>query len=158
VNNWKVIFATVVIFSAGVITGGLLVNYVQHPYHKPVRSKAVVNPPPRVAVTNSHPVDNVKPRLPESLSRQFLLKLDEVLALQPEQRESIQKIISEGQNQMRKVMQDARLEIREVLTPEQRQQFDELIKRPPRKPPAGTNAAPNVPAFPAAPVTNAPAL
>ncbi len=28
-NSWKVILATVVIFGAGVLTGGLLVNYVE---------------------------------------------------------------------------------------------------------------------------------
>ena len=51
-----------------------------------------------------------------------------------DQHEPIQKIINDGQNQMRKVVQDARLEIREVLTPDQRKQFDELMKRPFRKP------------------------
>ena len=32
-NSWKVILAAVVIFGAGVLTGGLLVNYVEpsHP-------------------------------------------------------------------------------------------------------------------------------
>ena len=34
-NNWKVIFATVVIFGAGVITGGLLVNYVNYSHGRP---------------------------------------------------------------------------------------------------------------------------
>ena len=53
---------------------------------------------------------------------------------------------------MRKVVQDARLEIREVLTPEQRKEFDELVKRPFRKPIFGTNAPP--PSRP--PPTNAP--
>ena len=35
-NNWKVIptivFATVLIFGAGVFTGGILVNYVKQPH------------------------------------------------------------------------------------------------------------------------------
>ena len=81
-----------------------------------------------------------KPRLPEVLSKQFLQRLDEDLQLTPEQHEAIQKIINDGQNQMRKVVQDARLEIREVLTAEQRKEFDELVKRPFRKPLFGTNA------------------
>jgi Spy/CpxP family protein refolding chaperone len=144
VNNWKVIFATVVIFGAGVITGGLLVNYVQHSNQKPQRPKAVApiaantvrtvttNQPPPVAETN-------KLRPPEILSKQFLQQLDDSLHLKTEQREAIQKIIGEGQNQIRKVVQDSRLEIREVLTPEQRKQFDELVKRPFRKPIYGTN-------------------
>ena len=44
---------------------------------------------------------------------------------------------------MHKVIQDARLEIREVLTPEQRKKFDELVKRPVHKPIFGTNAPAN---------------
>lgn len=149
-NNWKVIFATVIIFGAGVITGGLLVNYVQHSYKKPVRAKvtagAETRPPARAA-------DNTKIRPPEILSKQFLQQLDTSLHLEAEQREAVQKIISEGQNQIRKVIQDARLEIREILTTEQRRQFDELMKRPFRKPIFGTNAPPNLP-----PATNAPAI
>ena len=41
-NNWKVIFATAVIFGAGVVTGGLLVNYVtySHPKNNPRRPAA----------------------------------------------------------------------------------------------------------------------
>ncbi len=138
-NNWKVILATVVIFGAGVVTGGLLVNYVKPPHPKAARHLAearlsATNPPPRAA-------DAARPpHLPEILSRPFLQRLDEDLHLAPDEHEAIQKIISEGQNQMRKVIQDARLEIREVLTPEQRKQFDELVKRPFHKPIFDTNA------------------
>ena len=137
-NNWKVIFATVVIFGAGVITGGLLVNYVQHSNQKPQRPKPAAV---RAAATNQpvQSADTSKLRPPEILSKQFLQQLDESLRLKTEQREAIQKIITDGQNQIRKALQDARLEIREVLTPEQRQQFDELVKRPFRKPIYGTN-------------------
>ena len=152
-NNWKVIFATVVIFGAGVVTGGLLVNYVtySHPRNnfRHLTATAEVHPP----ATNQlpHLADAPKPRLPEVLSKQFLQRLDEELHLSPEEREAIQKIINDGQNQMRKVIQDARLEIREVLTPEQRKDFDELVKRPFHKPIFGTNAPAVLPS-----ATNAP--
>lgn len=136
-NNWKVIFATVVIFGAGVITGGLLVNYIQHSNKKPQRPKPVAAV--RLAATNQ-PGETTKLRPPEILSKQFLQQLDESLHLKNGQREAIQKIISEGQNQVRKALQDARLEIREVLTSEQRRQFDEMVKRPFRKPIYGTNS------------------
>jgi Spy/CpxP family protein refolding chaperone len=76
------------------------------------------------------------------LSNQFLQRLDAELHLTPEQRDAIQKIITDGQNLMHKTMLDARLEIREQLTPEQRSQFDELVKRPPHRPPNATNAPP----------------
>lgn len=138
-NNWKVIFATVVIFGAGVVMGGLLVNYVQHSHSKIIRHTAEVHPP----ATNPAPrqVETPKPqRPPEILSRSFLQQLTEVLHLKPDQHETIEKIINDGQNQMRKAIQDARLEIREVLTTEQRKQFDEVMKRPFHKTIFATNS------------------
>ena len=142
-NSWKVILATIVIYGAGVMTGGLLVNRVDHSRFRPSR-----RPEPPAASSNFNSQTNVQgqaasrsARLPEILSRQFLQQLDEELHLAPEQHEAIQKIITDSQNLMRKTMTDARLEIREQLTPEQRNQFDELVKRPPpRRPPGSTNA------------------
>jgi len=162
VNNWKVIFATVVIFASGVVTGGLLVNYVKRCTNKPIDKLAitsteirVINPtnpvahppapaPARVTapVASASAESNKPARLPEVLSKQFLERLNEDLHLNPSQRDAVQKIISEGQNQMRKTIQDARLEIREVLTADQRKEFDELMKRPFHKPIFGTNSAP----------------
>lgn len=144
-NDWKVIptivLATALIFGAGVFTGGLLVNQVQKTHAKPPRKPAPAAEA-RVTATNSPGTTNepAKLRPPEILSKRFLQQLDTDLALRPAQRDAIQKIIDEGQNQMRKAMQDARLEIREVLTPEQRVQFDDLVKRPFHKPLFTTNA------------------
>ena len=51
-NSWKVILATVVIFGAGVMTGGLLVNYVDHSHHpattrpKPHRARRKITTAP----------------------------------------------------------------------------------------------------------------
>ena len=141
-NNWKVIFATAVIFGAGVVTGGLLVNYVtySHPKNNFRRPAATAEGRP---ATNQTPrqADAAKPpRLPEILSRPFLQRLDEELHLTADQHDAIQKIINDGQNQVRKAIQDARLEIREVLTLPQRKQFDELVKRPFHRPIFDTNA------------------
>ena len=157
-NNWKVIFATAIIFGAGVITGGLLVNYVQHSQFKPVHpptakahsATTATNPLPRLA-------EVVKPRLPEILSKQFLQRLDDDLRLSPDQHEAVQKIILESQNAMRKIVQDARLEIRDAVTAEQRKQFDELMKHAFHKPLFGTNAAANLTNAPVT-VTNPPAI
>jgi uncharacterized membrane protein len=153
VNNWKVIFATVVIFGAGVITGGLLVDYVHNPRHKAPHKPAEASGA-HVSATNQvvHPPEISNPRPPETLSRQFLQQVDEALCLKPDQREAIQKIMSDGQNEIHKVIHDSRLEIREVLTPEQQKQFDELVKRPFRKPIFNTNNPAISP-----PATNAPA-
>ena len=144
-NNWKVIptivFATVLIFGAGVFTGGFLVNYVKQSHPKPAKRQAATvaptNTAPVVIATSPPPVKLPEP--PEILSRSFLQRLDTELRLTGEQREAIQKIINEGQNQMRKAMQDARLEIRELLSPDQLKQFDELMKRSFKKPIFGTN-------------------
>ena len=156
-NNWKVIFATAVIFGAGVITGGLLVNYVHNSRPKAVHKSAVEV---RAAATNQvvHPPETARPRPPEILSKAFLQRLDDDLRLGPDQHEAIQKIIGDGQNQMRKVIQDSRQQIREVLTPEQRKQFDELMKRAFRKAIFNTNSAPALPPATNSPATNALAI
>jgi hypothetical protein len=163
VNNWKVIFAAVVIFGSGVVTGGLLVNYVQRCTNKPIDKLAITSTevrvinsvtntnspvvrapaPPRVAASGAEPGKPGQTKLPEMLSKQFSERLNEELHLTQKQRESVQKIISEGQNQMRKTLQDTRLEIREVLTADQRKDFDELMKRSFHKPIFGTNGAPS---------------
>jgi uncharacterized membrane protein len=151
VNNWKVIFATAVIFGAGVVTGGLLVNYVERAHPRNPRhwesSGSTTNSGSQT--NNQTPSAPRLTRLPEILNKQFLQRLDEELHLTPEQREAVQKIITEGQNQMHKTIQDARLEIREQLLPEQRSLFDELVKRPPHRASNATNSPANGPASPA---------
>jgi Spy/CpxP family protein refolding chaperone len=161
VNSWKVILATIVIYGAGVMTGSLLVNHVEYSHprnsHRPETPGASGN---SISKTNNQGQQAPKPaRLPEMLSKQFLQRLDADLHLAPDQREAIQKIITDSQNLMHKTIVDTRLEIREQLTPEQRSQFDELVKRPPRRTPNSTNAPPVLPPAnaPAAP-TNAPAI
>ena len=163
-NDWKVIptivFTTVLIFGAGVFSGGFLVDYVKqsHP-HVSVVSVVKPHPAPAAPVTNSVPATNASPstvhpvKPPEILSKDFVQRLDTDLRLTKEEHEAIQKIVNDGQNEMRKVVQDARLEIREVLTQQQRDEFDSLMKRPFHKPLFSTNAPP---VTNAAPSTNAP--
>ena len=160
-NNWKVIptivLATVLIFGAGVFTGGMLVNFVKqgHPHQV---AKHPATPPNTPATNTVAPQVHPPVRPPEILSKDFLQRLDTELRLSKDEHEAIQKVISEGQNEMRKVVQDARLEIREVLTADQRQQFDDLMKRPFHKPLFNTNAPATIPppAPAPAPATNAP--
>jgi uncharacterized membrane protein len=156
VNNWKVIptivLATVLIFGAGVVTGGVLVNYVKQARPRLGAKRPLPAPPPVPAVTNDLAgVSSHAPNPPQILSKEFLKRLELDLQLTKDQQETIQKIISDNQNLMRKVVQDARLEIREALAPEQRTQFDEIIKRPFHKPLFATNAPTAV--LPAAPPT-----
>ena len=144
-NNWKVIptivLATVLIFGAGVFSGGILVNLVK-PAHGGKNSHLEMEAAGHsVSLMPTNAATKPNARLPEIFSRSFLQRLDEELRLTPDEHEAIQKIISDGQNLMRKVVQDSRLEIRERLTPEQRKQFDNLVKRAFHKPIFNTNAA-----------------
>jgi len=139
VNYWKVIVATAVIFGAGVFTGGLLVNYVHQTYQHPAAVHHPV-PAPTNAVASNPPG---APRLPEPLSKPFLPRLDELLHLSPDQHKAIEKIITDAQAQIHKCALDTKSAIRAELTPEQRDKYDDAMKRPVKRP-AGTNGMPNL--------------
>jgi hypothetical protein len=155
-NSWKVILATVIIFGAGVITGGLLVNHINDT--RPDYADQPPSGPNAHATANNYgPARSPEvplPRLTEKLSKDFVRRLDESLRLTPEQRAVIAKIVADGQErnhviwtnvspQMRKVIQDVNQQIRAELTPGQLKQFEELMKqRPPRRP-SSTNASSN---------------
>ena len=167
-NSWKIILAAVVIFGAGVLTGGLLVNYVEQSHPKDIqRPPGELNPHPQ-ANNRDHdqpdPQDLPKPRPPEILSKQFMQQLDKALHFTPEQRAAIAKIVTDGQErnheiwtnvapQFHKGLQDVRQQIREQLTPEQRKQFEELLKR---FRPAGRR--PQLPANPPSPTNKPPGM
>jgi hypothetical protein len=155
VNEWKVIFATVIIFGTGVIAGGLLVNYADLSHLKIAQAASAQmdasNSVPQI--TTNGPVKStnattIKGRSPEILSRQFVDRLDRDLQLSLDQRADIEKIIAEGQDEMRRavqnVRQDARQKIREKLNDAQKKQFDDLFKQfhPGKKTNSSTNAPP----------------
>ncbi len=163
-NFWKVIFATAVIFCAGVMTGGLLVNYVDHSHRGGRRAPAngEPHPPPEIRDTQSRSNSLPRPRPPEILSTNFVQHLDDSLQLTPDQRAAIGKIIADGQDrnraiwtnnsaQMRAVIQDVRHRVREALTADQQKQFDELMKRGPRRQQNSTNTPAGLSATNAAP-------
>lgn len=137
-NSWKVILATVVIFGAGVLTGGLLVNYVVHEHRN--------MPMPR-------------PPSPGMWRMEFLKHLDKKLKLTPQQHAAISKIIADGQERNREIwtniaapklreeMERVHQRIRAQLTPEQQKRFEEMIRpfaapHPPKPPPATNNVPP----------------
>lgn len=160
-NNWKlipsIVLATVLIFGAGVFTGGFLVHYVKLKPEAVKKSSPPENHAP-VSSTNCSPSStNLVVKSPSSpqeiLSKPFLIKLDEQLRLNGDQHKAIEKIINDGSDEMKKVVRDARLEIREVLTPEQLKQFDALMKPAAKKKPSAIPAT-NAPVPP--PATNAP--
>ena len=100
-NSWKVILAAVVIFGAGVLTGGLLVNYVDHSLLKNVRlpfAGARLQSQPG-GHDPLRPEEFPRPRSPEMLKKEFVERFDNALKLTPAQHDAIQKIIAEGQEQ-----------------------------------------------------------
>ncbi len=116
-----------VIFGAGVVTGGLLVQHV-HPARdrRPQRSGTAL----RMA----------QPPSPGLLRFEFLRRMERDLDLTAEQREPIDRILKEGQDRMKKLMETVEPrrreelkrtidEFRGVLTPEQQKRFDELLKQ-----------------------------
>ena len=125
-NTWKLILATMVIFGTGVVTGGLLVQHVQHGRdRRPQRPANAVRP--------------AQPSSPGVMRFEFLRRMERELDLTPQQREPIDRILQEGQERMKKLMETVEPrrreelkktieEFRAVLTPEQGKRFDDLQK------------------------------
>jgi Spy/CpxP family protein refolding chaperone len=127
VNSWKVILATMVIFGAGVVTGGLLVQHarlggVRHPQRA------------------SGAVHATQPSPAGVMRIEFLRRMERELDLVPVQREPIDKILKDGQERTKKLMDTVEPrrreefkrtleEFRAVLTPEQRSRFDGVVKQ-----------------------------
>jgi Spy/CpxP family protein refolding chaperone len=146
----------VVIFGAGVITGGLLVNHSDHTwFHHAAKSSAA-----RVAATNSvaSREGKLSSPLPAPLRRDFLNRLDHELKLTAAQRAHIEKIISDGQECTRSIWQEVEPEMHKTLmetkgkicselTPEQQARFDKVWKQHPRRGVARDNST-NAPASP----------
>ena len=121
-NAWKVIFATLVIFGAGMVAGNLLGR----------RTGPVDSAPAKQSdLSNANPSQL---RLWELLHR-----MDRELGLSSEQHENIEKIIAGSQErtrklwspiapEMRKETQGVCEEIREQLTPDQRKKFDTFAR------------------------------
>jgi Spy/CpxP family protein refolding chaperone len=151
VNAWKIILATLVIFVAGIITGASLVKFAQNrggrmnPRPQPEMNQ--LNNPVRPENPNrrNDPEFGNQPsqqpgQQPGLLNRQFVLGLDRQLKLTREQREKVEKLMVEGQErirqmrsklepEMRKEMHSVNEQIKTLLTPEQREQFERIMKQ-----------------------------
>jgi hypothetical protein len=133
VKIWKVIFATIVIFAAGALAGGILARNF--------RVSALASSPP----------------VPGVLSQErFQTRLKKELLLSADQTNRIDKIFGESNERIKilwgligpevqKERQEVRENIRAILNPGQREKFEQLLKEPPRRPdgqrrgPHGTN-------------------
>lgn len=152
-NVWKVVLATLVIFIAGIVTGVILVRIAQGPHvPRPWQMQRGPGDNSRVPSQPMNPPGSNFPNDPRSpgtqppglLSREFIQILERQLQLTPEQRERIGRIMVEGQERvrelrsridpdLRKELQQTKEQIRAVLTPEQREQFEQMMKRSPRR-------------------------
>lgn len=122
-NTWKVILATLVIFTTGIFTGGLLVKrFLPSPAQLPPR-----------------PVSEVLPGNPV-FRQETLRTMDQRLRLTPEQHERIEKIIEEGQERAKILMSligpEVQGEVRDInarihaeLKPDQRTEFERMLRQ-----------------------------
>ncbi len=120
---WKVVGAAVVIFGAGVVSGGVAMRLYQN-YTAPARVRSAEGPPP--------------PWVGQRMD--FLRHMGDALGLSPEQRERIDKLIKESQQRTRELwepfgaklkaeMERLKAAVDAELTPEQRAKAEELHKR-----------------------------
>jgi hypothetical protein len=141
-NTWKIILATIIIFATGVVTGGLLVARAQRTSARQVRPlvKALEDLRPRPGEVL--PAAEPGPGLPERRRLEFILAVHRELRLTPDQRQRIEKIVREGQEKTKAILEKTRPELREQwrevrekiraeLTPPQRKRFEELLKQRP---------------------------
>jgi Spy/CpxP family protein refolding chaperone len=135
VKIWKVILAVVVIFGAGMVTGGLVVR---------TQMRAAQKVP--AAVPGGPPGSGMW-----SVSRsQFIDKMHRQLSLTPQQCKQVDKIMKASHDRMAKLWEpispqakeetkNVREEILAVLTPDQRPKFEEIFKSKYRKERSNTN-------------------
>lgn len=126
-NTWKVILAAIVIFGAGAVTGGLV---VQH-------SARLRAPAPQISAGPARPTAPISAGI---VRMEFLRRVQRELKLTPQQQEEVHKILEEGQERTRKLTEPIAPQLREelrktrenmraVLTPEQQVRFDQLLKQ-----------------------------
>ena len=150
-NAWKIVCATLVIFITGIITGASLVRFAERgpkPWQRMPKSTANFPSPPNSGQPNNPaPPNDSRSANPTSsgsplLNREFVQILSRQLRLTTEQHERVNQVMTDGQERMRelraslepqarKQLAETREQIRAVLTPEQREQFERLVKQRP---------------------------
>lgn len=128
-SPWKVILATLVIFSSGLAVGALL--------SKKSRPDPIPQPFQR-GHTNTPAAWNL-------LQRELIRKLDRELDLTSEQRLRVEKILKESQERTKQIrekiapelrdeVKNVREQIKAELTPEQQEKYEKSMKTKQRKP------------------------
>ncbi len=129
-NIWKIILATLVIYSAGLFTGVLLVRHAT-----PVAPVVQANP----GVTNRPPMPG-----PDWAQRFFIERMRRELELTPEQTRRVEQIFADSRDRttilfdlikpdMKAEFELVRKQVEAELTPDQRTKYAELLRRPPHR-------------------------
>ncbi|MCS7336786.1 MAG: hypothetical protein NZ739_00895 [Verrucomicrobiae bacterium] len=142
-STWKIVLATVVIFGAGVLTGGLLVSHARRADARQMRriTTALEAWRPRAAELVRAGREDARALL-DQRRFDFIRTIHRQLKLTPEQRARIEQIVREGQEKTREIMESIQPQLREhwaevnrkiraELTPAQRKQLDRLLKHRP---------------------------
>jgi hypothetical protein len=127
VSTWKPILAALVIFGAGVVTGGLTVQ-LRGP--RPVPPRADPGDPGRRPAFGQRS---------ELQLREIARRMENQLDLTRDQRERVMSIVRDTQNRMRGILDEVaprtreefrqmREKIRAELAPEQRRRFEEIFR------------------------------
>jgi len=144
VNTWKAIFAALVIFGAGFVTGNVL-NRMSDTSKAP----GVPNTVRTGARSSQQPLSLEQLRKVELMGR-----VQKDLDLTPEQRTRIEKVIGDAQERIRDLWDqvapdihdeydDVQKKLCQELTPDQKKRFDELMKQQQHShKPSSTNAPP----------------
>lgn len=136
-REWKIVVAALVIFGAGVVTGGLTVRL----------ARSVSFRQPMVVGSVQEPMGGTGPRAPKSnllmrhevQMRDLMRRMDQRLDLTPQQRSRIEGLVADTQRRMQQILSETaprtRDEIRELhhrirseLTLEQRREYDRLTR------------------------------
>jgi len=129
VKIWKVILATLVIFAAGFLTGGIVMKDRKPPAAPVIRADAS---PPSPVIIQERFLERMKHDL--NLTEEQTNRLDKIFYESRERTKILMDLINpELQAELREV----REKIRAELTPEQQQKFEELLKHPHRPPGPG---------------------
>jgi hypothetical protein len=151
VRIWKVILATLVIFGAGVITGGLVIQNVQRlnqPTHVNGAPAGSGQTPANFGLWPRQATNLPSSGLAEWHIRRtnFIHQVDRELGLSPEQRQRIEAILRDSQRRTKEIsdriapeirdeVKEARTRIHRELNPAQQQRFEEMFRpRTVRKP------------------------
>lgn len=122
-SPWRVILATLVIFTSGLLTGGVAGRYLAAP------REGRVSPSPEDL-----------PFRPQMLREEFVRQMQRELDLSPGQKEKISRTVHKAQERIRicydSIAPDVRDELRRTreemrseLTPEQAKQFEEFLRK-----------------------------